>query len=120
MSVTPWRMNERTIVAAITAANVPLLPLYANMIAVLASTSEFARERSYPLALVVILTVVTLFRWRRGVGMLVNGIVAAAAVIALAWSDEPLSYLAYAGYLLIGVVILHALIYWLVLRGRTG
>lgn len=111
--------QKRATIAAFIAMNAAMLPLYANLITVLTSPSAFGRQRSFPLALGVVLVIVTLLRWKRALGAIVNALVALAAVLALFWSDEPLTYLAYTLYLTVAVLFLHGLIYFFTMRKHT-
>jgi hypothetical protein len=111
--------EKRATIAIFAAANAALLPLYANLITVLTSPSTFDRDRSFQLALGVALIIVMLLRWRRAVGLIVNGLAVVAAVIALFWSEEPLMYLAYTLALTIVLAVVHAFIYFFMMRKRA-
>jgi hypothetical protein len=87
--------GRRTAMVVVIIFNVALLPILANVVAVLSPSSSEVGRRKFQIALLVVAILASLLRWRLIVGIAIDILLVVAAVLALFWSPEPFAYLAY-------------------------
>jgi hypothetical protein len=110
----------RGVVTAIVMLNIPLIPAYANMIAVAFAPYAWARTHNFELALVVLLIVTEAIRRKLRAGIIVNIVIALSALVTLFWSEEPLAYLGFIAGLGAAVLLLYGSIYFLTRTSKNG
>ena len=98
--------------------NVALLPLFANMIGVIAGAWGGGRTYSFQLTAFFLALIVVLLRWKLYIGIALDAVATLVAVTMLFWSPEPFAYLVYTGALLAICVFLSGLIWALTRRGK--